>query len=308
MNLALDISYPPVPYLAGISPHGILTALGILAGFLLVGREVRRRDLAADTVESVLTWAVLAGIVGARVLYVIGNPGDFGSIGEVLAVWNGGLALFGGLIAGIATGLVLLRRRGAHLPRMLDVVAPALAFAVGIGRIGDLLLTDHLGKPTDSPWALAYEVRTGYDLAPGFGPSPAVPPPPGASCADVGSFYAGCSYHLTPAYDMLGAFALFALLMLLRRRSDYRAGTAISVWAAWYGTQRFVLDFTRAIDEQPLLGLTTTQLLAAALAAAGLVSLVAIRARGRGWAESPADPPSRHASLRRTPIPDGVDV
>jgi len=308
VNLALGISYPPFPHLAGIPPHGILTALGILAGFLLVGREVRRRDLAVDTVESVLLWSILAGIVGSRALYVIGHPGEFNSIGAVLALWNGGLALFGGLIAGIATGLVLLRRRGAHLARMLDLAAPALALAVGIGRIGDLLLTDHLGTPTDSPWALAYQVRAGYDLAPGFGPSPAVPPPPGASCADVGSFYAGCGYHLTPAYDMLGAFLLFALLMLVRRRGGFRAGTAISVWALWYGTQRFVLDFTRAVDEQPLLGLTTAQLLAAALAAAGLVSLLAIGARGRGWAEAPTDPPSRRASLRRTPAPDGADA
>lgn len=295
----MTISYRPVPSVLGLSPHGLLTALGAAVGALLLLREVRRRDLDPAVVERALTWALPAGIVGARADYVISHPGQFHSLGQILAVWNGGVALFGGLIVGLAVGLAVAHRAGAHLPRLLDAAAPGLALAIAVGRIGDLLLTDHLGAPTSSPLALAYRVQAGYDLAPGFGPSPAVSPPPGAGCGEVGRFYAGCTYHLTPAYDLLGALVLFGVLMALRRWVGYRAGTAISLWALWYGAQRLTLDFTRGIDERPALGLTGTQLLAIGVVAAGMVSLAVILIRRRGWGEGGDDAPSRVAPLHR---------
>lgn len=296
----VTITYPPVPSVLGVSPHGILIVVGVVAGAVLLRREVRRRGLDPAIIERALTWALPAGIIGARADYVISHPGQFHSLGEVLAVWHGGLALFGGLIAGLAVGVIIAHRAGAHLPRLLDAAAPGLALAVAIGRIGDLLLTDHLGIPTTNRFALGYRVQTGYVLAPGFEPSPAVPPPPGVGCTEVGRFYAGCTYHLTPAYDLLGALVLFGVLMALRHRVGYRAGTAISLWALWYGAQRLALDFTRGIDERPVLGLTGTQLLAIGVVAAGAGSLAVIFVRRRGWGEGSEDPPSREASLFRT--------
>jgi hypothetical protein len=143
-------------------------------------------------------------------------------------------------------------------------------------------------------------VQAGYDLAPGFEPSPAVAPPPGIGCATVGRFYAGCTYHLTPAYDLLGALVLFSVVMGLRHWVGYRAGAAISLWALWYGAQRLALDFTRGIDERLVFGLTGTQLLAIGLVAASAGSLAAILARRRGWGEGNEDAPSRAAPLLRT--------
>lgn len=303
MEPLVTITYPPVPSVLGLSPHGILIVVGVAAAAVLLRREVRRRGLDPALVERVLTWALPAGIVGARADYVISHPRQFHSLGEMLAVWNGGLALFGGFIAGLAVGMIVAHRAGAHLPRLLDAAAPGLALAVAIGRIGDLLLTDHLGTPTTSRFALGYRVQTGYDLAPGFEPSPAVPPPPGVGCTEVGRFYAGCTYHLTPAYDLLGALVLFGVLMALRHWVGYRAGTAISLWALWYGAQRLALDFTRGIDERPVLGLTGTQLLAIGAIAAGAGSLAVILARRRGWGEDTQAGPSRQAPLLRVEQP-----
>lgn len=180
---------------------------------------------------------------------------------------------------------------------MLDAAVPMIALAIGIGRIGDILLTDHLGTPTTSPFALAYLVRPGYDLAPGFGPSPARVPGRGESCSEVGAYFAGCAYHLPPVYDMLGALALAAVLLMLQRRARYCSGTATGLFGVWYGTQRLLLDFTRGIDEQPLLGLTTTQLLAIVLILVSASVLAVIGIRGHGLGDEPADPPSaRHRS------------
>jgi phosphatidylglycerol:prolipoprotein diacylglycerol transferase len=302
--LFVVISYPPVHAIFGVSPHGILAAAGGLAGAVLLMREVRRRGADTAPLERALLWAVPAGIVGARADYVISHPHEFSSLGQVLALWHGGLALFGGLIAGLSVGVIVAHRAGIYAIRLLDAAAPSIALAIAVGRIGDLLLLDHLGKPAASAWALAYRVQLGSQLAPGFGPSPAIAPPSGASCADVGKFYAGCSYHLSAGYDLLGSVLLLALLLLLRRRGGYHAGVMFSVWALWYGTQRLALDFTRGVDERPLAGLTGTQLLAIGVLTLAIGSLSMIGLRHRGWGEQPGEPCSRAAPLQRAPQHD----
>lgn len=284
---ALDITYPPVPSVLGISPHGILIAIGIGIGSWFLLRRLRAQGLPVEPVESALLWGIPAAIVGSRLDYVISHPGQFTSLWQAIALWNGGLALFGGLIAGFATGCVVLRRHGAPIVGILDAAAPAIPLAIAIGRIGDLLLTDHLGRPSQSAYALTYVIQRGYDLAPGFGPSPAVPPAAGQSCADVGSYYAGCSYQLSAGYDLIGAAGLtLALLLLARRRRP--AGFLFAVFGLWYGMQRLLLDFTRGIDERPLLGLTGTQLLAVGVVAASLTTLSLISWHRIGLTDHPS--------------------
>ena len=145
--------------------------------------------------------------------------------------------------------------------------------AIAIGRIGDLLLTDHLGLPTQSRFALAYVVEAGYRLAPGFGPNPAALPGVGESCSDVGRYYAGCAYQLSAGYDLVGAAALTRFLLLLARRQPPQ-GVLLAVFGLWYGTQRLLLDFTQGLDERPVLALTGTQLLAVGLILASGFTLV----------------------------------
>lgn len=296
----MTISYSPLPTLLGVTPHGLFAMLGIIAGAVLLRRQVRARGADVEITDNALIWAIPAAIIGARLDYIVSHPSAFSSPLEMLEIWRGGLALFGGLIAGLGVGSLVAYRGGFHLPRLLDVAAPSIALAVAIGRIGDLLLLDHLGKPTHSGLALAYRIRLGTQLAPGYEPSPAVYPPVGATCRDAGSFYAGCSYQLTAAYDLVGALLLFVLLMLLRRTA-YPSGLAISLWAFWYGTQRFALDFLRGIDERPLLGMTGTQILAVVLASGGLALTVALALRSRRRTSGEPTDVSMQLPLQRAP-------
>jgi len=267
------ITYPPVHAVLGISPHGILAVVGIAVGAILLIREARRRGADGAALERALAWAIPAGVVGARADYVFSHPRQFFSFGQMLAIWEGGLALFGGLIGGLLAGLVVARAAGFHVARLLDLAAPSLAIAIAIGRVGDLLLLDHLGRPVASSFGIAYRVQRGSRLAPGFGPSPAITPPEGHSCGELGEFYAGCAYHLSAAYDLLGSLLLLAVLLGMRRWVGYRSGSAFTVWAIWYGAQRLALDFTRGVDERPVGGLTGTQLLAIGVIAVGLASV-----------------------------------
>jgi prolipoprotein diacylglyceryltransferase len=294
---AVTISYPPLHSIFGVSPHGILSMVGVLLGAALLLRQVRRRGGDPAVVENAILYAVPAGVLGARVDYVVSHPHEFSTLLDLVAVWRGGLALFGGLIAGLVVASLIVRRGGYHLPRLLDAAAPYFALAIAVGRIGDLLLLDHLGKPTSGGWALAYRIRAGSVLAPGFEPSPAVPASGSESCAALGRFYAGCSYHLTPAYDLLGSLLLFGLLLGLRRWGRYPAGVAFGVWALWYGTQRLLLDFARGVDERPLLGLTGTQMLALIVISAAGICLIVLTLRHLNRAPN-APPPSAHGPLQ----------
>lgn len=287
----MGIGYRPVPSIFGVSPHGILAAVGIVAGYWFLRRLAGRYGLPTEPIERAVLWAIPAGIVGARADFVLSHPGQFSSLGEVLQIWNGGLALFGGLIGAILVALLVLRHSRLPLRLILDVAAPAIALAIGIGRIGDLLLTDHLGKPTTSEFALAYRVPLGGQLAPGFGPSPARAPGTGESCRDVGRFFAGCSYHLTPAYDLVGALALSIFLWWLLTRCPHPRGAVFALFVVGYATQRLLIDATRAVDERPVWGMTGTQLVAFVLALAGVGCI--------GWLYT-RDRSLHHASERRS--------
>ncbi len=296
----MSLTWPPVQRILFLPPHGLGSAGGFLAGASILVREVRRRgDLDEETVVRALTWAAIGAMVGARLDYVVSHPGDFESVGEALALWEGGLAMFGGFIGGVLFALPILLRAKVHLPRFFDAAAPGFAIGVVIGRIGDLVIWDHLGDPANGWWRnVGLTVKEGYELAPGFGPSPAVALPPGRTCAD--GFYAGCTYHQPALYDFLGALLLLGVLLWMRRRARHRAGVAILVWGLWYGTQRLVIDFTRSIDER-FAGLTGTQWLAILLLAYCATMLVVVKARGRGLGERPGDPPSRQGSLVKVP-------
>lgn len=287
--LALQVSYPPVPSVLGLSPHGLLTAAGIAAGGWFLRRQLMRRGVDPSPFETAVLCGVLAAIIGARVDYVLSHLGDFTADPvSALRIWQGGLALVGGLLAGVVTAALLVRRAGFAVLPSLDLVAPGLPLAIAVGRIGDLLLTDHLGRPTTSSWALSYAIRPGSHLAPGFGDAPAAPPGAGSSCATAGSYFAGCSYHLTPAYDIVGALVLLAVLLAVRSRLADRPGATFSLFTLLYGVQRLTLDRFRGIDERLLAGLSGTQLVAIIAVLLSAVTLVILRFRRPTSAEGSA--------------------
>lgn len=302
MDLAL--TFPLVQRFWILPPHGLFTAIGFLAGAVILMREVKRRDLDPEIVVNALTWTAVGSILGARADYVISHPSAFfgkqgvaESLLDIVRVWEGGLALFGGFIGGTLLAIPTLVRNRVHIPRILDAAAPGMALGVAIGRIGDLIIGDHLGDPVTNPWwkAFTYTIRNGDELAPGFGPSPARPGP----CGVAGEFYAGCSYHIPALYDLVGAALLFGLLMWLRQRWRFRSGQLVLTWGLWYGLQRVLLDFTRSIDERPAFDMTGTQLLGVILVVVCAVLLLWTAKRGFGLAEGPDSPGSREASLHR---------
>jgi prolipoprotein diacylglyceryltransferase len=128
-----------------------------------------------------------------------------------------------------------------------------LALGTVVGRIGDLAIVEHLGRPTTLAWG--YGVKPGYDLAPQHdvlecatspgGPGDLCPVPDIASIAGAVEAGAPGVYHHVAAYDLLGAAVLLGVLYLLTRRFELSPGRLFFLWVAWYGLQRFLLDSLR---------------------------------------------------------------
>lgn len=239
-----------------LSPHGI----GIVAGFLLGARlmlpAAAKRGVTNEQVYALLTRAAIGAIIGARLAYVLNHPGNY--VADPLAfvrVWEGGISLLGGIAGAILAALPRLRAEGLRFWTVMDAAAPGMALGIAVGRVGDLLVGDHLGKPTR--FALGFACR-GLDAA--------------SSCTAG----AGEGVHLPALYDLLSASALVVLLLWLRR-SPRRDGSLILLFAAWYGTGRIIEDFFR-VDVTHGTGLTGSQWASAALLVAVALYLVT---RGR---------------------------
>ncbi len=234
------ISYPPIPIFEvgpfALSLHGLFAGLGFVAGAMLMLREVRRRGYDADGVASVLTWALVASILGARLFTVPANLGTPGyGISNVIGL-AGDFSILGGYAGGIMGGVLRMRMLGLHVLPLLDAAAPGLAIGAVIGRIGDLAIVEHLGSTTT--FFLGYTIKPGYDVSPQHDL---------LECTADQAVNGICgTYHHSALYDMLGAIVLLVFLVWLRRRWTGRHyGQMFTVWMMWYGFQRFLIDFTR---------------------------------------------------------------
>jgi phosphatidylglycerol---prolipoprotein diacylglyceryl transferase len=268
-----------------ISPHGIGIAVGYLLGSIFMLREGRKRGLSEDHMGTILLWALLGAIFGARFFYVVAHFGDFDSLAEMLAIWQGGISLIGGIFGAIAFAYPFMRRFGYRFLQVMDAAAIGLAFGIIFGRIGDLLIGDHLGKPTDFILGWAYrggnlpgpwqEVagqwmatlegtcqtfsRTGAALFAGGCP------PQGPALVE------GAGVHQTALYDFFIAIGLFLFLRWLNRRPR-REGVLIMTFAIVYGAGRVATDFLRV--DKHFFGLTGSQwgaILAMALSVLALI-------------------------------------
>jgi prolipoprotein diacylglyceryl transferase len=187
-------------------------------------------------------WAVPFGIIGGRIFHVLTHTGDYFGEGkdpiEALYIWKGGLAIYGALIFGLLGAAIGARMAGIRLTSFLDVIAPGVLLAQGIGRLGNYFNQELFGLPTTLPWGLEISL-----------PNPAVP-------ADMPP---DTLFLPTFAYELIWNVVGFALLLLLDKRFDLRWGKLFALYLMYYSAGRFWIEGLRIDPSDYFMGLRTNQ-------------------------------------------------
>lgn len=238
--LLAAITYDPIVKFhlgpLSISPHGLGIAVGFLAGAWLIRPDTRARGVSDNQLEAMLTRAAIGAVIGARLAYVINHPSEYSNPLDALAIWKGGISLLGGIFGAVIAAYPLMRKYRIAVPSIMDAAAPGLALGIVIGRIGDLIVGDHLGKSTS--FFLGFKC-TGAETA-----SPCVAP-------------IGQAVHMPALYDLMSVSVLLVVLLLIRHRG-LPTGLLILLFAGWYSVGRIIEDFFR-IDVTHGTGLTGSQ-------------------------------------------------
>jgi prolipoprotein diacylglyceryl transferase len=238
--------------------YGLAIAAGVITATVIAQRRWARRGGDPGDISGLAVWAVLAGLAGARLYHVVTDWRRFeGRWWDVFAVWEGGLGIPGGLVAGVIVGAWLAHRRGLPVARLLDVVAPAIPVAQAIGRLGNWFNQELFGRPTDLPW--------GLEIDPEHRPS------------DYASI---ATFHPTFLYEALWNLALAAALVLYeRRRPQQRPGRLFALYVAGYAVGRFWVEALRIDPASRILGLRVNLWTSGITLVAAVAWLVATRQR-----------------------------
>ena len=280
----------PAPPIGGIELgpldlrfYGVLIAFG---AYLALQWTVRRYEAMggdAAVAERAALAAILFGFLGARIGYVIPRIDRFVDRPlEIFAIWQGGLALFGGLTAGTLAVILVTRLSGGDVARMADAVAPGLPLAQAIGRWGNYFNQELYGRPTDLPWALEVE--------------PAFRRP--AEVVDSATF------HPTFLYESLWNAILVLVLVRLDRRRVLPRGALMLVYAVGYGIGRFLVELLRIDTVERYAGLSRNNWLALLLVIIGIAGLLRMRASVPEATDGVADDASEDADVSPSPQPE----
>ena len=218
------MSVPPSRLIFGLIPwYGALIVLGAFLAILMADREATRIRLPKDTAIDLALRVLPIGILGARIYYVLFSWKDFQSRPlSVFAIWEGGLAIYGGLIAGIGTVLVFCRRRKLSMLQMLDILAPGVALAQSIGRWGNYFNQEAYGIPVSAPslqfFPFAVQISEG----------------------------GGLTWHAaTFFYESIGNLIICLLLLFGRRRLFRRRGDVFGAYCLLYAALRLWVENLR---------------------------------------------------------------
>ncbi len=273
-----------------VSPHGVGIAVGYFIGATLMARRARKSGFDEDHAWNAAVVGILGAIVGARFAYVIGHNNQFNEPIEYLQIYKGGISLMGGLIGGFLAAWLYCKVKKLDFGRLADMGAAGLAIGTAVGRIGDLVIGDHLGRTTDGFWGWEYK---GGELISAPPCDPSVYP-----SAD-GCIEPGMVVHQTALYDSLWALVIFLVILRLERKSRPR-GFLVFTWAALYSVGRILTDLTRVDKTWFGTGLTGSQLTAIAVLLLSLIGLARLRRspkvpavtpddKGEGVAEAPVE-------------------
>ena len=256
----IEIGIDPILFNLGsfsLSWHSLFMVIAIAVGVWLSARLVAKAGLSVDRLYSIALWGVPGGIIGARLVHVIDYWSHYmANPGTILAVWQGGLAIWGGILGGTITTVIFGRIRGFAVARYVDRAALGLILAQAIGRIGDIINGEHISTATNLPWGVVYT----HPNSPGYGLLP---------------------QHPAVAYELLMDLFIFGILWKLRGRIQ-PDGTLFLLYLILYSVGRFFLSFLRLDSNTVFLSLSQPQWISILVLVVAIPFLVFRRVSHRG--------------------------
>jgi phosphatidylglycerol:prolipoprotein diacylglycerol transferase len=225
-----------------IHSYGVMAMIGFLSALLVARWRARRAGLLPDEVTDLAVWALLAGIVGSRIVYILQNADYFfdtsrvgWSLFDFVKIWEGGLVFYGGFIGALIVTLLLLRAKRLKILPVLDVFAPSLALGQAFGRIGCYLHGCCFGVPVHpGAW---YGCVFPVNAVP-YDPLVLTPIPPGTPLWPT---------QLVSAFDLFCIFIILSLFFRHQRRS----GEVLSLYLILCSVERFTVEFFRGDTHIP---------------------------------------------------------
>lgn len=243
--------------------YGIIVVSAILAAIWIAERNAKARGLDADLVPDLALWVVPAGVLGARLyeVFILQWPYYRQHPGEILAIWNGGLAIHGGVLLGGLVAAIIMARRKQPFWSWADCIAPGLILAQGIGRWGNFFNQEAYGSAAPA-WLV--------NLMPGF--------------LKAGMTINGTVMHPTFLYESVWNLVVFGLLIAYFRRNR-APGTTFALYLILYDVGRFVIESIRE-DSSFIFGtVRTAQFTAVLLAVIGAVLFAYLTRRAKQTVE-----------------------
>ena len=236
-----------------IHVYGILIGIGVLVAAVTMTRRYAMWGGDPEVLERVIVWTVVLGFAGARAAYVSTHLARFeGRWYAVFFIWEGGLALFGGLTVGAITAVTMLRRAGGDPWAFADAGAVGLPLAQAIGRWGNYFNQELFGTPTDLPW--------GLEIDPSRRPA---------------EYPFAETFHPTFLYESLwNVLVIVPLVIFLERRGKLARGSSIGLYMVLYGTIRYLTELVRTDTTFRLLGVSRNGWVAFLVVLAGAALIV----------------------------------
>lgn len=204
--------------------YGAMIALACLVGFWLAGREAERKGIGKEKIQEFLLYAIIGAVIGARLYYIaFADPETFlQNPLSVLAIWQGGLAIHGAILAGFVICVLYVKKHKIPLGKFVDTLTPSLILGQAIGRIGCFFNGDAHGYPTRMPWGLVY--------------SPESP---------AGQMFPGQPLHPTQLYEMIFNLIIFGILWKMRTKLKID-GQLFLAYVILYSAARILVEHFRA--------------------------------------------------------------
>lgn len=205
--------------------YSLCILLGVIVAYILITREGKKQGLPKEFISDLIFYTLIIGILGARVYYCIFNLDYYlANPSEILKIYNGGLAIHGGVIAGLIFVYFYTKKKNVSFIKILDIVAPAVIIAQSFGRWGNFFNQEAHGGIT------TYQNLKNMHI-PEF--------------IINGMHIEGKYYYPTFFFESIWCLIGFIILMFVRRNKNLRKGFQIGFYFIWYGIGRFFIEALR---------------------------------------------------------------